>query len=116
MYYIYMVRCADDSIYTGIAADLQRRMREHAEKAPAAAKYTRSRQVVGLEAVWTAADRAAASRLEYAVKQLPRQKKLELIAAPVRMDELLPKLRAEDYTHLPGVTLEDCLKGELPCV
>ena len=114
MYYIYMVRCADSSLYTGIAADLARRMREHAEKAPAAAKYTRSRQVVALESAWTAADRAAASRLEYAIKQLPRSKKLELIADPARLADLLPKLSAEDYTHLPGVTLEGCLKGETP--
>ena len=74
MYYIYMVRCADDSLYTGIAADLARRMREHADKAPAAAKYTRSRSVIALECVWTAPDRSAASRLEYAIKRLPRPK------------------------------------------
>ena len=114
MYYIYMVRCADSSIYTGIAADLARRMAEHTTKAPAAAKYTRSRQVVALECAWTAPDRAAASRLEYAVKCLPRAKKLELIADPARLGDLLPKLRAEDYTHLPGVTLEGCVKGETP--
>ncbi|MBQ8264874.1 MAG: hypothetical protein IJY96_08900, partial [Oscillospiraceae bacterium] len=71
-----------------------RRMREHTGKAPTAAKYTRSRQVVALESVWTAADRAAASRLEYAIKKLPRPKKLELIADPACMAELLPKLNA----------------------
>ena len=113
MYYIYMVRCADESLYTGIAADLHRRMREHTSKAPAAAKYTRSRQVVALEAVWTAVDRAVASRLEYAIKRLPRQKKLELIADPTRLGELMPKLSGEDYTHHPRVNLENCLKGEM---
>lgn len=114
MYYIYMVRCADSSLYTGIAADLARRMREHTGKAATAAKYTRSRQVVALESVWTAADRAAASRLEYAIKKLPRSKKLELIANPARMTELMPKLNGSDYTHCPGMTLEGCLKGETP--
>ena len=114
MYYIYMVRCADDSLYTGIAADLARRMREHADKAPAAAKYTRSRSVIALECVWTAPDRSAASRLEYAIKHLPRGKKLQLIAQPARMAELLPKLCVSDYTHIPGLTLENCRKGDTP--
>ena len=114
MYYIYMVRCADESIYTGIAAHLGRRLRQHVDKAPAAAKYTRSRAVTALEAAWTTADRAAASRMENAVKRLPRAKKLELIADPGKLPELLPRLCTEEYTHLPGLTLEDCLKGETP--
>ena len=114
MYYIYMVRCADDSLYTGIAADLARRMREHADKAPAAAKYTRSRPITALECVWTAPDRSAASRLEYAIKRLPRSKKLELIADPARMAELLPQLAAQNYTRIPGLTLENCRKGDTP--
>ena len=114
MYYIYMVRCADDSLYTGIAADLARRMREHADKAPAAAKYTRSRSVSALECVWTAPDRSGASRLEYAIKRLPRPKKLELIADPARLAELLPQLTPQDYTHIPGLTLENCRKGDTP--
>ena len=84
-------------------------------KAPAAAKYTRSRAVTALEAAWTAPDRSAASRMESGIKRLPRSKKLALIAHPAQLPELLPQLNAEDYTHLPGVTLEDCLKGELPC-
>ena len=114
MYYIYMVRCTDDSIYTGIAADLCRRLGEHVAKAPAAAKYTRSRTVTALEAAWTAPDRSAASRLESAIKRLTREKKLALIADDTKLPGLLPRLNAEDYTRLPGVTLEECLKGELP--
>ena len=112
MYYIYMVRCSDESIYTGIAADLGRRMREHTDKSPTAAKYTRSRAVVSLECVWTAEDRSAASRLEYAIKRLPRQKKLQLIAGPTQLGTLLPQLNAQDYTPIPGITLESCVKGE----
>lgn len=112
MYYVYMVRCADASLYTGIAADLGRRLRQHVEKAPAAAKYTRSRQVEALEMAWTAPDRAAASRLECAVKRLTREKKLQLIAAPQRMAELLPQLCAEDYTPLSCLSLAEWVKGE----
>ena len=112
MYYIYMVRCADDSLYTGIAADLGRRLREHVEKAPAAAKYTRSRQVEALEMAWTAPDRSAASRLECAIKRLPREKKLRLIAEPALLPVLLPQLSGEDYTPLSGLSLVEWVKGE----
>ena len=114
MYYIYMVRCSDDSLYTGIAADLGRRLREHVQKAPAAAKYTRSRPIEALESVWTAPDRSAASRLESGIKRLPREKKLQLIARPPLLAVLLPQLPADEYTHIPGVTLENCLKGDAP--
>ena len=114
MYYIYMVRCADDSIYTGIAADLGRRLRQHVQKDPAAAKYTRSRAVAALEAAWTAPDRSAASRMENAVKRLPRAKKLLLIADGSQLPALLPQLKAEDYTRLPALPLESYLKGETP--
>ena len=112
MYYIYMVRCSDDSLYTGIAADLGRRLREHVQKAPAAAKYTRSRQVEALEMAWTAPDRAAASRLECAIKRLPREKKLRLIAEPALLPVLLPQLSGEDYTPLSGLSLAEWVKGE----
>ena len=113
MYYTYVVRCEDGSLYTGIAADVQRRMREHTGKLPAAARYTRSHSVVALEGVWRSADRQTASRLEYAIKHLPREKKLMLLGEPQRMGELLPKLAAEDYTHLGALTLERCLEGKL---
>jgi len=112
MYYIYMVRCADDSIYTGIAADLKRRLRQHVEKDPAAAKYTRSRVVTALEAAWTAPDRSTASRLESAIKRLPRAKKLELIADPEQFSQLLSALDGASYVRLPAMSLESCLKGE----
>lgn len=113
MYYTYVVRCEDGSLYTGIAADVQRRMREHTGKLPAAARYTRSHSVVALEGVWRSVDRQTASRLEYAIKHLPREKKLMLLGAPQRLAELLPKLAAEDYTHLGALTLEMCLEGKL---
>jgi len=112
MYYIYMVRCVDASIYTGIAADLGRRLREHTQKTPTAAKYTRSRQVQALEMAWMAADRSAASRLESAIKRLPRQKKLQLIAAPESLGALLPQLAEEVYTPVACLSLADWVKGE----
>ena len=111
MYYIYMVRCADGSLYTGIAADVCRRMREHTQKAAVAAKYTRSRAVTALEGLWRAEDRSRASKLEYAIKQLPRQKKLDLLANPALLPQLLPQLAEETYEYISGVTLEACVEG-----
>ncbi len=111
MYYTYVVRCADGSHYTGIAAKLCRRMREHVEKSPAAARYTRSHSVVALEGLWRSADRQTASRLEYGIKHLTREKKLMLLGRPQLLGQLLPKLAQEDYTHVSGVTLEMCLEG-----
>ena len=112
MYYVYIVRCRGGSLYTGLAKYLCRRMREHFERTAACAKYTRSRPVTALEAVWRTETRSAAASLEALIKSLPRARKLALIAAP---DTLLPRysdrLPAQDYTPLLGITLESCLNG-----
>ena len=93
MYYVYIVRCRDGSLYTGLAKYLCRRMREHAERAAACAKYTRSRPVTALEAVWRTETRSAAASLEALIKSLPRAQKLSLIAdAEPRIDVQLIKM------------------------
>lgn len=73
-----MLRCADDTLYTGIAKDLDARVATH--NAGRGAKYTRARLPVRV--VWTegAEDRSAASRREYAVKQLSRRAKLGMVS------------------------------------
>ena len=78
-WYVYMVECADRSLYTGIAKDVQRRLEEH-NQGKAAAKYTRARRPVALAYVEPAASRADASKREAAIKKLKRDEKLELIA------------------------------------
>ena len=50
--------------------------------------------------------------MEYAVKRLPREKKLLLLREPERLGALLPTLTAEEYTQQPGVSLEMCLEGQ----
>ncbi len=112
-YYIYIVRCADGSHYTGIAAHLCRRMREHVEKLPGCARYTRAHPVVALDGLWQAEGRQKAARLEYAIKRLGKQEKLRLMAQPECLAQVLPQLAAEDYCPVPHVTLEMCLKGEV---
>lgn len=78
-YFVYMLRCSDDSIYTGIAADLKRRLREHMEGSAKCAKYTRSHPPERLEAAWECRSKGDALRLEYRIKQLSRRQKLLLI-------------------------------------
>lgn len=82
MYYVYIVRCSDFSLYTGITTDIKRRMNEHFYRKKEAANYTKARQVEELEAVWLAQDRSSASKLEYKIKHLSKDKKEELIKQP----------------------------------
>lgn len=76
---VYMLRCADNTLYTGITTDLIRRVAEHNGERSNGARYTRARRPVCL--VWheAAADRAAASVQEYRVKRLSRKAKEKLL-------------------------------------
>lgn len=73
MYYVYMLRCQDGSLYTGTAADLHRRMHAHTAKTPACARYTRSHPPAAMEAAWQTEMRADALRLEALIKRLRRR-------------------------------------------
>lgn len=75
---VYILRCGDDSLYTGMTDDLPRRLEAH--RAGRGAKYTRGRGPLELVYQESCADRSAALRREWAIKQLPRQEKLALVA------------------------------------
>ena len=79
MYYVYMLRCIDNTIYTGITVDVDRRMKEHFSKNEKCAKYTFTHSAKKLEAVWETDNKSLASKLEYAIKKLKKTKKEELI-------------------------------------
>jgi putative endonuclease len=76
MPYVYLLRCADDSLYCGWTTDIQRRLAAH--RAGTASRYTRSRSPIELAAVVPVADRSAALREEARIKRLPRVAKLQL--------------------------------------
>lgn len=78
MWFVYIVRCADRTLYTGVAKDLAGRIEAH--NAGQGAKYTRSRLPVRLVYSEEAADRGAALRREHAIKRLSREAKRALIA------------------------------------
>jgi len=76
-WYIYMVRCADKTLYTGIAKDIAERINTHNERK--GAKYTRVRLPVKLVYQERSKDRSAATKRELAIKKLTRKGKLLLI-------------------------------------
>ena len=78
-YLTYILRCADDTLYTGITTDLERRVREHASDDAKWAKYTRVRRPVELVYHEKHASRSEACKREYAIKQLSKKQKIELI-------------------------------------
>jgi putative endonuclease len=78
MFYLYILTCADGTLYTGIATDIARRVEEH-NTSDLGAKYTRSRRPVRLSYSAEFADRVEASREEYRIKQLSKKDKLALV-------------------------------------
>jgi putative endonuclease len=77
--WVYMLRCADGSLYTGWSSDVARRLANHQQGR--ASRYTASRRPVELALVLPMADRTAARREEARIKALARSEKLALIAA-----------------------------------
>lgn len=90
-YFVYMLRCRGDVYYTGLTTDVRRRYRLHASGK--GAKFTRSHPPQSIAAVWQCADKAAAAKVEYAIKKsLTRPEKEALIAEPDTLREMLPQL------------------------
>ena len=85
---LYIVRCADGSLYTGISTDVARRMLEH-ENGKRGARYLRGRGPLKLEYAEVVGNRSAASRAEYIVKQLDTRTKEALISRQRSLTDLL---------------------------
>jgi putative endonuclease len=77
--WVYLLRCSDDSLYTGWTSDLERRLARH--QSGVASKYTASRLPVELALSIPMSDRTSARREEARIKRLSRSQKLQLIAA-----------------------------------
>lgn len=108
MYHIYIIKCTGGMLYTGIAADISRRMKEHFSQSERCAKYTKSHKAESLEALWTAPDRSTASKLEWRIKKLSRKEKLLLISAPESAAALFPEL--PELFPVKDFSLDDMLK------
>lgn len=82
-YIVYILRCKDKSLYTGITTDIKRRIDEHngvAGNEKTAAKYTRARRPVELVYSESYASRSTASKREAEIKKMTRVKKLDLLS------------------------------------
>lgn len=94
MYYTYIVRCKDNSLYTGMTNNLDKRINQHLSKK--GAKYTKSHKATKLEITWRSKSKSLACKLEYHIKNLTKQQKEKLIDG-----ERL-------FTYLSGIV--DCRK------
>ena len=92
MYYTYIIRCKDNSLYTGYTSDIKRRIEEH--KKGINSKYTRAKGFDKLEVYFISDTRSNAMKLESYIKKLSRKKKLLIIESP---ELLLEKLENKEY-------------------
>jgi putative endonuclease len=79
MWFVYMIRCSDNSLYTGISNDVQKRFKVHQSGSVKAAKYTRNRHPLQLVFSAEIGEKSAAARAEYRLKRLSKRSKELLI-------------------------------------
>lgn len=108
-HYVYLLRCADGSLYTGMTPDIARRLRQHVEHLAGCAKYTRSHPVTALALLLTTDTATTARQLEARIKRLTRAQKDALIADPAKIADLCPALAGADIRPVPGAALADYL-------
>ena len=77
-WFVYIVECADNTLYTGITTDMERRVNEH-NSSGKGAKYTKTRQPVKMVYFEVAENRSMASKREAEIKKLSRKEKMDLI-------------------------------------
>jgi len=95
VWYVYVLLCADHSLYCGITIDLKKRLRQHNGEIKGGAKYTRGRGPHRIVFIKKAMNRSIASKLEYQFKQLSRKNKIDII------NQAFPRqLQALDQNHL----------------
>lgn len=79
IWFVYILRCADDSLYTGVATDVARRLEGHQAGAPKGAKYTRGKGPLRLVYQREVGTRSEACKEELRIKSLSRKQKLALL-------------------------------------
>ncbi|NLW81741.1 MAG: GIY-YIG nuclease family protein [Desulfovibrionales bacterium] len=87
-WFVYLVRCGDGSLYTGITTDVDRRLAEHASGGPRAAKYLRGRKPLALAFSLHVGRKSSALALERWIKSLSRARKDDLIAGRLSWPEM----------------------------
>ena len=98
-----MLRCADDSLYTGIALDVRQRLAAH-RKGVRGAKYLRGRDPYTLVFEHAIGDRSAASVVEHRIKRYAKQEKERLLQSPSEFRRLLDEMVAGDRNYVAQVS------------
>ena len=98
MYYTYMLRCEDSSIYTGMTNNIDRRICAHKNKT--GAKYTKSHKPIKLEIAWSSKDKSLACKLEAYIKQLSKKEKENLIIDKKLVKYLKGKVDCRRYRYV----------------
>lgn len=93
-YSVYLIRCSNGDLYTGIAIDVQRRLREH-QCGRRGARFLRGRGPLELVYQRPIGDRSRALQLEYRIKRLAREQKEALVGGHVTLGELVPDVCCE---------------------
>ena len=96
MYFVYMVYCEGDTLYTVVAQNVCRRMRQHTDRGTACARYTRAHPIQALAALWETEDKGTALRLEYRIKQLTKRQKERLVNGDGSFEALRESLLKND--------------------
>ena len=92
---VYIIRCDQRSLYTGISTDVARRVGEHLSGGKKAAKYTRTCSSIALVYEAFIGSRGLAARIEYRIKRLSREKKECIVSSRFNVDELMKFINVE---------------------
>lgn len=95
---VYIVRCGDGSLYTGIATDVTRRLDEH-RAGEIGAKYLRGRAPLELAGTWTVGSRSLAARVEHRIKRMSRAEKESLLAGSAGIAPVVSTLESAAHIH-----------------
>lgn len=95
-WHVYLIRCGDGTLYTGVATDVSRRLEEHRRGEGKGAKYLRGRGPLELVLERTVGPRGVALSVESRIKRLRRARKEELIARNETIDELIVRVTSGD--------------------
>ncbi len=91
-WYVYMIRCVNKTLYTGITSNVDRRFAEHQSSGPRAARYLKGKGPLQLVFSTETEDRASALRLEQTIKKLSKAQKERLVQRPETMQEVIEKI------------------------
>ncbi len=80
MYFVYVLRCVDSSLYCGYTTDVAHRIKAHSGAVKGGAKYTKSHPPLSVDAVWECPDKGTALSLEKLIKNLSKQEKEDLVS------------------------------------